>query len=166
MEWVFLDGIRKMDKLYRIKGGKLYEVFRISEDTSTTVTNDGSNNLGNALNKSYNSASPQQRGGTFSVDSKEFDGNDSNNATEVNINAKNPNDANMGNTFKSIVDPILKNIKDQRGISDYRISTYETPETRMERRLPVKIFVKAIEALEYIDIDFVITPEGVSFDEV
>lgn len=77
-----------------------------------------------------------------------------------------PNDANMGNTFKSIVDPILKNIKDQRGISDYRISTYETPETRMERRLPVKIFVKAIEALEYIDIDFVITPEGVSFDEV
>lgn len=83
-----------MDKLYRIKGGKLYEVFRISEDTSTTVTNDGSNNLGNALNKSYNSASPQQRGGTFSVDSKEFDGNDSNNATEVNINAKNPNDAN------------------------------------------------------------------------
>lgn len=77
-----------------------------------------------------------------------------------------PNDTNMGSTFESIVNPILKNIKDQRGISDFRIRINETVETRMERRLPVEIFIKPWQALEYIDITFTVTPEGVSFDEI
>lgn len=84
-----------MTTKYRIRGGQLYEVYRIVEDEipSTNVRNDGSDNLGSALNNSYNSASPQQRDGSFTVDSNDFDNNPSNNPTEVNINAKNPNDA-------------------------------------------------------------------------
>ena len=67
--------------------------------------------------------------------------------------------------FKGLVEPILSDVKANRGISDYRIITEVTAETKDQQILPAKILVKPIKALEYISISFVIYPESVEFDE-
>lgn len=77
-----------------------------------------------------------------------------------------PNDATTKNKFLSLVTPIMDNIKANRGISDYRIEVNDTVESRMRRELPAKIYFKPINALEYITLDFIVTPENVSFDNI
>ena len=77
-----------------------------------------------------------------------------------------PNDATTKKSFLSTVTPILDNMKSNRGISDYRIEVTDTVETRERRELPCKIYIKPIQALEWITIDFVVTPESVSFDDI
>jgi hypothetical protein len=67
--------------------------------------------------------------------------------------------------FRSIVDPILANAKQNRGISDYRIKTDTSAEARDRKELPAAIYVKPINCLEYIPITFTIYPEGAKFDE-
>ena len=67
--------------------------------------------------------------------------------------------------FRGLIDPILADVKANRGISDYRILTEVTPETRDQHILPAKILIKPTPALEYISISFVVYPESVSFDE-
>lgn len=77
-----------------------------------------------------------------------------------------PNDATTKNKFLSVVTPIMDNIKANRGITDYRIEVNDTIESRERRELPAKIYFKPLNALEYIDLEFILTPEGVSFDEI
>ena len=77
-----------------------------------------------------------------------------------------PNDATTKNKFISLVSPILDNVKNSRGISDYRIEVDDSVEARERLELPARIFIKPINALEYIDITFVITPESVNFDDI
>lgn len=77
-----------------------------------------------------------------------------------------PNDSTAEKTFLSTVKPIMDNIKSNRGISDYRIEVNSTVESRERRELPAKIFFKPYNALEYIVLDFVLTPESVSFDDI
>lgn len=77
-----------------------------------------------------------------------------------------PNDATTKAKFLSTVTPILDNIRANRGISDYKIEVDDSQEARDRRELPAKIFFKPYNALEYIPIDFILTPEGVSFDEI
>lgn len=77
-----------------------------------------------------------------------------------------PNDATTKNKFISTVTPIMDNIRNNRGISDYRIEVNDSLESRERRELPTKIFFKPYNALEYLTIDFVVTPEGVSFDDI
>jgi len=77
-----------------------------------------------------------------------------------------PNDATTKNKFLSTVTPILDNIKANRGISDYKIEVNDTVESRERRELPAKIYFKPYNALEYITLDFILTPEGVSFDNI
>jgi hypothetical protein len=67
--------------------------------------------------------------------------------------------------FRGLIDPILADVKSNRGISDYRIVTEVTPETKDQHILPAKILIKPTPALEYISISFVVYPESVSFDE-
>lgn len=74
-------------------------------------------------------------------------------------------DATLEKQFKSLVEPILADVKSNRGIVDYRIQTESTPETRDQHILPAKILVKPTPALEYISITFVVYPESVSFNE-
>lgn len=75
------------------------------------------------------------------------------------------NDNTVDAQFRSIVNPILANAKQNRGISDYKIVTDTSVEARDRKELPAKIWVKPIGCLEYIPISFVVTPEGASFDE-
>ena len=77
-----------------------------------------------------------------------------------------PNDATTKNKFLSTVTPILDNIKANRGISDYKIEVNDTVESRERRELPAKIYFKPYNALEYITLDFIVTPESVSFDDI
>ena len=77
-----------------------------------------------------------------------------------------PNDATVKQSFISTVTPILDSIRSNRGVSDYRIEVNDTVESRERRELPCKIYIKPYNALEYITIDFIITPEGVSFEDI
>ena len=77
-----------------------------------------------------------------------------------------PNDATTKNKFLSTVTPIMDNIKANRGISDYKIEVNDTVESREKRELPAKIFFKPFSSLEYIVLDFIVTPESVSFSDI
>ena len=74
-------------------------------------------------------------------------------------------DDNLEMQFRSIVEPILANIKSNRGISDYKLITEVTPEAKDQHILPAKILIKPTPALEYISISFVVYPESISFEE-
>lgn len=75
------------------------------------------------------------------------------------------NDNTVEAQFRSLVDPILANAKQNRGLSDYKIKTDTSAEARDRHELPAKIWVKPINCLEYIPISFVITPEGANFED-
>jgi phage tail sheath protein FI len=75
------------------------------------------------------------------------------------------NDNTVDSQFRSIVEPILANAKQNRGISDYRVKTDTSAEARDRKELPAAIYVKPINCLEYISITFTIYPEGAKFDE-
>lgn len=77
-----------------------------------------------------------------------------------------PNDPTVKQKFLSTVNPIFDNIKSNRGISDYRIEINDSQESRDRRELPVKLYFKPYQALEYITLDFIVTPESVSFDSI
>ena len=75
------------------------------------------------------------------------------------------NDNTVDAQFRSIVEPILANAKQNRGLSDYKIKTDTSAEARDRHELPAAIYVKPINCLEYIPITFTIYPEGAKFDE-
>ena len=77
-----------------------------------------------------------------------------------------PNDPTVKQSFMSTVTPIMENIRSNRGISDFKIEVNDTIESRERRELPAKIFFKPYNALEYIVIDFVLTPEGLNFEDI
>ena len=54
----------------------------------------------------------------------------------------------------------------QTKVTDTNFEVNDTIESRERRELPVKIYFKPYNALEYITIDFILTPEGVSFDDI
>ena len=74
-------------------------------------------------------------------------------------------DVTLEKQFRSLVEPILQDVKSNRGIYDYRVVTECTEETRDQHILPAKILIKPTPALEYISISFVVYPESVEFDE-
>lgn len=74
-------------------------------------------------------------------------------------------DVTLEKQFRSIVEPILQDVKSNRGIYDYRVVTEVTEETRDQHILPAKILIKPTPALEYISISFVVYPEQVAFND-
>lgn len=79
------------------------------------------------------------------------------------------NDLAVIDEFKSKVDPILANIKRERGLHEFGIKMDEslnTPETIDRNELYGEIFLKPTPALEKIGITFVITPMGASFSDL
>ena len=77
-----------------------------------------------------------------------------------------PNDNTTAQSFRSAVTPILNNVLNNRGITDWRLEIDDSQEARDRLELPAKIFIRPIQNLEYIDINFIITPSGVSFDDI
>lgn len=77
-----------------------------------------------------------------------------------------PNDTSQKDELLSAITPILDNIRTNRGISDYKIEVDDSVEARDRLELPARIYFKPIGALEYIPLDFILTPEGLSFDNI
>ena len=73
-------------------------------------------------------------------------------------------DSTLEKQFRSLVEPILADVKSNRGIYDYRIMTECTPETRDQHILPARILIKPTPALEFISLSFVVYPESVEFE--
>jgi hypothetical protein len=77
-----------------------------------------------------------------------------------------PNDNTTKQQFESAVTPILDNIMSNRGITDWRLEIDDSVEARERLELPAKIYIKPQPNLEYITIDFVITPSGTSWENI
>ena len=76
------------------------------------------------------------------------------------------NDAVVRNQFLALVNPILDNIRAQRGLVDFRVVLSDDPEEIDRNQLTGQIFLKPTRALEFIQLEFVIMNTGASFDNV
>ena len=76
-----------------------------------------------------------------------------------------PNDTTLKDEFRSIIEPILQNIKVERGIVDFRLDISQTLEEMDAHEMNCKLWVKPTPPLEYIGIAFMVSPLGVDFDE-
>lgn len=77
-----------------------------------------------------------------------------------------PNDNTTAQSFRSAVTPVLDNVMANRGITDWRLEIDDSQEARDRLELNAVIYIKPTPNLEYININFVITPSGVSFDDI
>jgi hypothetical protein len=76
------------------------------------------------------------------------------------------NDDIVRNQFLSLVNPILDNIRSERGLTDFRVVLDVTPESIDRNELCGRIFLKPTRALEFICVEFNIVPTGASFDDI
>lgn len=76
-----------------------------------------------------------------------------------------PNDTTLKDDFEKILKPILSQIKKDRGITDYRLKTSQTPEQMDAHELSADLWIKPTPTLEYIEINFIVTPQGVQFED-
>jgi hypothetical protein len=76
------------------------------------------------------------------------------------------NDNLVRQQFLSQVNPILDAIRRDRGLYDFRVTVSNSPEDLDANQLVGKIYIKPTKALEFIDIEFLITPTGASFEDI
>jgi phage tail sheath protein FI len=77
-----------------------------------------------------------------------------------------PNDATTRSNFINRATPLLALIRSQAGIEQYRIIMDETNNTANDiaaSKLNGRIIVVPTRAVEFIAVDFIITPAGVEF---
>ena len=75
-------------------------------------------------------------------------------------------DAVVLSQFLDLVNPILANIQKQRGLTDFRVVAKQTPEDMDQHILRAQLYLKPIPTLEGIFLDFIVTPQGVSFENL
>lgn len=71
--------------------------------------------------------------------------------------------------FKNMVEPYLRDIQGQRGIIDFRVvsdSTVNTPDIVDSNIFRGNIYIKPARTISIIELTFVATRSGVSFDEI
>jgi hypothetical protein len=76
------------------------------------------------------------------------------------------NDDQVRQEFLSLVNPILDSIKKERGLYDFRVAVSNDPEDIDANTLRGKIYIKPTRSLEFIDVEFIITPTGASFENI
>jgi hypothetical protein len=77
------------------------------------------------------------------------------------------NDQTVRDEFLAKINPVLDNIKRERGLNDFRIKVDEvSPESEDRNRLSASISIKPTNSLEQISVMFTLTPEGASFENV
>ncbi len=76
------------------------------------------------------------------------------------------NDDQVRQEFLRLVNPILESIKKERGLYDFRVSVSNDPEDIDANTLRGKIYIKPTRSLEFIDVEFIITPTGASFENI
>lgn len=76
------------------------------------------------------------------------------------------NDDQVRQEFLRLVNPILESIKKERGLYDFRVKVSNDPEDIDANTLRGKIYIKPTRSLEFIEVEFDITPTGASFDNI
>ena len=76
------------------------------------------------------------------------------------------NDTVVRNQFLALVNPILDNIRTERGLTDFRVVLSNDPEDIDRNQLTGQIFLKPTRSLEFIQIEFVIMNTGASFNNI
>lgn len=76
------------------------------------------------------------------------------------------NDEQVRNEFLRLVNPILESIKKERGLNEFRVTVSNDPEDIDANTLRGKIYIKPTRSLEFIDLEFIITPTGASFENI
>jgi len=76
------------------------------------------------------------------------------------------NDEVVRNQFKTLVNPILENIRSERGLTDFRVEVDNTPESIDRGELNGRILIKPTRALEFITVEFVVMNTGASFEDI
>lgn len=80
-----------------------------------------------------------------------------------------PNDVELQAQFLNLVNPILASVKQQRGVTDFRVicdDVLNTSDTRDRLELRGKIQIKPTKSAEFIDIEFGVTSDGASFNDI
>jgi len=72
--------------------------------------------------------------------------------------------------FRNLVEPFLRDIQGRRGITDFKVvcdeSTNNTGEVIDRNEFVADIFIKPARSINFIQLNFVATRTGISFDEV
>ncbi len=76
------------------------------------------------------------------------------------------NDEKLRQDFLDAVNPILDAIRRDRGLFDFRVTVSSSAEDFDKQQLSGKVYLKPTKALEFIDIEFLITPLGASFEDI
>lgn len=79
------------------------------------------------------------------------------------------NDEFTRSQFKLLVEPYLRNVQARRGITDYLVvcdETNNTPQVIDSNNFVADIFVKPTRSINFIQLNFIATPTGLSFEEV
>jgi hypothetical protein len=76
------------------------------------------------------------------------------------------NDEQVRQEFLRLVNPILESIKKERGLYEFKVSVSSDVEDIDANTLRGKIYIKPTRSLEFIDLEFVITPTGASFENI
>lgn len=76
------------------------------------------------------------------------------------------NDNDIRSEFLKLVNPILEDIRVNRGLREFRIEVDESVDSYENKELNAKIIIKPTKSLEYINIDFGVTDQGVWFDNI
>lgn len=77
-----------------------------------------------------------------------------------------PNDQSMGKSLESAIKPVLDNVKDNKGLVDYKIVIDDSVETRERLELNAQLFLKLMPNLEYINITLAVLPSGMQISDV
>ena len=76
------------------------------------------------------------------------------------------NDQIVRQQFLDTVNPILDGIRRDRGLIDFRVTVSNDPEDIDRNTMSGKIYIKPSSSLEFISLEFVITPTGASFEDI
>ncbi|MDB3870332.1 hypothetical protein N9322_00105 [bacterium] len=76
------------------------------------------------------------------------------------------NDDIVRQQFLDLVNPILDSIRRDRGLTDFRVVMSSDPEEIDRNEMSGKIYIKPTRALEYIFVEFLVTPTGASFEDI
>jgi len=71
--------------------------------------------------------------------------------------------------FVNIIEPVLREVKGRRGITDFRVvadATNNTPEVIDRNEFRADIFIKPARSINYVTLNFVAVRTGVDFEEV
>lgn len=76
------------------------------------------------------------------------------------------NDDIVRQNFTKLVNPILENIRSERGLTEFKVEVDNSQESVDRKELRGRILIKPTPALEYIILEFGITNTGANFDNI